>query len=98
MHAKQLIRENLELADTTTVMLLDGLSDAEMLLRTVPGANHVNWMLGQLVASENQMVGWVKPGVMPDLPTGFAEKYDAKRSQIDDATSWVGKDELLRLM
>jgi len=98
MHVKQLIRENLELADTTTVMLLEGLSDQEMLVRAVPGANHVNWMLGHLVASENLMVGWVKPGVLPPLPAGFAEKYDAKNSQSEDQKGWVGKDELLRLM
>jgi len=37
MHAKQLIREDLELADTTTVMLLEGLSDQEMLVRGTGG-------------------------------------------------------------
>jgi hypothetical protein len=98
MHAKQLIRENLDLADKTTVLLLEGLSDDDLLVRSVPGANHVNWMLGHLVASENQMVDWVKLGVMPALPAGFAERYDPKRSQIEDLTGWVVKDELLRLM
>jgi len=98
MHAKQLIRENLDLADTTTVMLLDGLSDQDMLTRSVPGANTVAWMFGHLVASENQMGNWIEPEGMPPLPAGMAEQYDPKNAASDAQTGWKSKNELLQLM
>jgi hypothetical protein len=77
-------------------MLLEGLSDADLLIPPVPEANHVNWMLGHLVVSENQMAGWLRPQAMAPLPQGLAEKYDPKRAQVE-ASDWLSKDELLRL-
>jgi hypothetical protein len=98
MHAKQIIRESLELADMTTVMLLDGLSDQDMLVRSVPGANTVAWMFGHLVTSENQMGNLIKADGMPPLPAGMAEQYDPKNAASDAQTDWKSKNELLQLM
>ena len=98
MHIKQLIRENLELADLTTTMLLDGVSDQDMLVRSVPGANTVAWMFGHLVVSENQMGNLIKADGMPPLPAGMAEQYDPKNAASEAKTGWRSKDELFKLM
>jgi hypothetical protein len=97
MHAKDVIREALAFADMTTNMLLEGISDREMLVRSVPGANHIAWQYGHLIASEKQMIEMVKPNSMPPLPAGFEERYDTKNSQIPDETGWYSKADLQRL-
>src|SRR5688500_20113404 len=97
MQAKQVIREALAQAQTTATMLLEGLSDAEMLTRAVPGMNHPAWQLGHLVSSEKWMVEQVKPNSMPPLPPGFNDRYNPKNAGSDEKTGWLGKDELLKL-
>lgn len=97
MHAKQVIREALDQAKTTSEMLLNGLSNAEMLTRAVPGMNHPAWQLGHLVASEKWMVEQIKPNSMPPLPPGFRDRYDPKNSQSDESTGWLDKETLLDL-
>lgn len=97
MHAKQAIREVLSQAQKTSSLILDGLSDAELLTRAVPGMNHPAWQIGHLVASENWIVEQVKPGSMPPLPPGFGERYDVKNSQSQETTGWLDKATLLDL-
>jgi hypothetical protein len=97
MDAKQAIRLALDQAKVTTEMILNGLSDEEMLTRAVPGMNHPAWQLGHLVSSENWMVEQVKPGSMPNLPEGFNERYNPKNAGSDEKTGWLGNAELLKL-
>ena len=97
MHAKQAIRIALDQAKTTTEMILNGLSDAEMLTRAVPGMNHPAWQLGHLVSSEQWMVHQVKPNSMPPLPAGFNDRYNPKMAGSDEKTGWLGNAELLKL-
>jgi hypothetical protein len=97
MDAKQVIREALDQAKTTSEILLGGLSDAEMLTRAVPGMNHPAWQLGHLVASEKWMVEQVKPNSMPALPPGFEDRYSPKNAQSEDTTGWLDKATLLDL-
>src|SRR5687767_5839871 len=97
MQAKQVIREALAQAQATVALILDGLSDAEMLTRAVPGMNHPAWQLGHLVASEKWMIEQIKPNSMPTLPPGFEEQYSPKNSQSEDTTGWLDKATLLDL-
>ena len=57
--------KNLEMVKMT----LADFSDAEMLVRPVPGANHANWQLGHLVVSEVHIIGALG-AKMPELPAG----------------------------
>ena len=97
MHAKDAIRIALDQARTTTEMILNGLSDAEMLTRAVPGMNHPAWQLGHLVSSEQWMVHQIKPHSMPPLPAGFNDRYNPKMASSDEKTGWLGNAELLKL-
>ena len=63
---------------------LSDFDDAELMVRPVPGANHIAWQLGHLVASEYQMM--TDAGfTMPDLPDGFAESYTPETAKSDDS-------------
>jgi len=70
-------------------------SDADMLARPVPAANHAAWQLGHLIVAETNMVNSVKPGAIPELPAGFKEKFTKETSKIDDPAAFPKKDQLL---
>src|SRR5262249_39572978 len=56
--------------------VLEDLSDADLLVRPVPGANHLAWQLGHVTASEIGLVREQLPeAVYPPLPAGWAEAH-----------------------
>ena len=63
-----------------------GFSDADMLARPCPGANHASWQLGHLVHSTCGM--FTAAGAdMPDLPKTFDGKYHGETTRNDDTTT-----------
>ena len=97
MNAHGALRRALSDADMITASYLNDLSDAELLVRAVPGTNHIAWQLGHLIASENGMIGETCPGSMPALPAGFRDKHNNDTSASDDPKAFLSKDEYLRL-
>jgi len=83
MNARQAIRINIDSAYQIAQGYLGDLTDAELLVRPVPGANHTAWQLGHLLASAYDMVETTCPGSMPRLPAGFAEKYTKDTYKLD---------------
>ena len=83
MNTRQGIRLGIETADTIVRSYLKDLTDADLLVRPVPGTNHIAWQLGHLLQAEHEMVEAACPGSMPPLPAGFAEKYTADTSKLD---------------
>jgi uncharacterized damage-inducible protein DinB len=77
---------------------LNDLSDAELLVRPVPGANHIAWQLGHLIASEHDLVSMIAPGMMPPLPDGFKERHKKEHSKLDDPQHFFKKEEYVRLL
>jgi hypothetical protein len=86
-----MLTRNLEWVKNT----LADFSDQDMLQRACPGANNAAWQIGHLTAAEWRMVNGVKPGAMPELPAGFAEKFSAETTKIDDSTKFPPKAELI---
>jgi hypothetical protein len=69
MQAKELAKIALASTQEMLPMYLGDLSDADLLVRPVPSANHIAWQLGHLIGSEKQLLVEVLPGVKyPDLP------------------------------
>ena len=70
----------LALTSTRDVMsfYLGDLSDADLLVRPVAGANTIAWQLGHLINSEAFLLREELPdAVYPELPAGFADRgYD----------------------
>jgi hypothetical protein len=77
---------------------LGDFTDADMLHRPVPKANHALWQLGHLVNSEVTLIDAAVPGTMPALPEGFAQRFGHDATGCDDASKFVcGKQDLLEL-
>ncbi len=77
---------------------LEDLSDADLMVRPTPGANHIAWQLGHLIASEREMIESVCPGSMPLLPAGFAEKHTTETAKSDKPADFHTKAEYVKLM
>ena len=77
---------------------LADLSDADMLVRPVPNANHIAWQLGHLIASEATSFQTKFPGTTPHaLPAGFVEQHKKEMSTATTATGFLKKDEYVNL-
>ena len=97
MNAKDAIRMGIDMGKMISLGYLEDLTDQEMLHRPAKGANHINWQIGHLIASENHMINLALPGSMPPLPAGFAEKYTNDSAPSDDPAKFLKKAELLKV-
>lgn len=83
MHARQALRIGIDSGLQLSQSYLADLTDDELLVRPVPGANHIAWQLGHLIVNEHEMIEAACPGSMPALPDGFAEKYTPETAGLD---------------
>jgi uncharacterized damage-inducible protein DinB len=85
------LQRNLGMLNNT----LADLSDADLLTRPCPGANHANWQLGHLILAETGMVNAFKPGSGAPVPDGWEKKYKKENAAKDDASSFANKQQLM---
>ena len=97
MDTKTAIKTALDTANMICTSYLGDLTDEEMMHRPAPGCNHIKWQVGHLIASEHDMINQCYPGSMPELPAGFAEKYNKETSKSDDASAFDSKEDLMKL-
>jgi hypothetical protein len=97
MNVKEALKLGIDSGKMISLGYLEDLTDQELLHRPAKGANHINWQLGHLIESENQMTNIALPGSMPPLPAGFAEKYNKDTAGSDNAASFLKKAELLKV-
>jgi hypothetical protein len=77
---------------------LEELSDADLLVRPVPEANHIAWQLGHLIFAEPYLVKQGLPeAAYPDLPASFADTYGSKGAAKDGPDGFLTKAEYLAL-
>lgn len=97
MNAKDVFATTIDTAHWISTAYLEDLGDADLLVRPVPGMNHVAWQLGHLICSEHQMVTALGRE-MPELPAGFAAAHSKESSSSDDRTKFATKAEYVALM
>jgi hypothetical protein len=98
MHATEALKISLESTQFLLGMYLSDLSDADFLVRPVPGSNHIAWQLGHLIASEQNLVKSVIPEAhYPELPAGFAEQHKPDKAALDPPKGFATKAEYLDL-
>src|SRR5438270_8200738 len=79
-------------------MYLSDLSDADLLVRPVPNANHIAWQLGHLVVAEPALLGGQGlDTTYPELPAGFAEQHGKEQSAVEPPTGFGTKAQYLDL-
>jgi hypothetical protein len=96
MGPKDVIRLTLDMSDAIIKRYTEDLSDADLLLRPIEGMNPIALQLGHLIWAERRFVEYVKPGMSPELPAGFAEAHDLKSAGKDDSR-FVSKNEYFKL-
>lgn len=97
MNAKDAIRIALQSTQQMLNMYLEDLSDADLLVRPVPKANHIAWQLGHLISSEQRLLTVIPGARLPELPAGFAEQHTKETSAIDPPKGFRTKAEYLNL-
>jgi hypothetical protein len=97
MNVREAIKLSYAMPDHICRSYLGDLKDSDLLVRPVPGANHIAWQLGHLITSEHGMIEMVCPGSSPPLPAGFAEKHNKTTATSDDPKAFYKKDEYLKL-
>jgi DinB superfamily len=97
MNAREAIKLSYGTPDHICRGYLADLKDSDLLVRPVPGANHIAWQLGHLIATEHDTIETIAPGSGPPLPAGFKEKHSKQTAAIDDPKAFYTKDEYLKL-
>lgn len=94
MTPKDVIRNSADMCHEVLTTYLSDLSDADLLVRVTPTANHIAWQLGHLIAAEHQMV--TEAGYrMPDLPEGLVEGHTPETASSDDPAKFHSKEQYL---
>src|SRR5262245_8304327 len=84
MTGKEAIKSALQSTQFMLNQYIGDLSDADLLVRPVPTANHPAWQLGHLIGGDYFLIKSQLPDAnYPDLPAGFKEQYDGKNSGAD---------------
>ncbi len=97
MNAKDVLRQNVEFGDMVTRSYVEDLTDADLMVRSAPGANHIAWQLGHMIVGTQHMLGMLGHAG-PALPEGFAAAYTAEAATSDDAAKFTTKAEYLALL
>ncbi len=97
MSWKEFLSNTIEKCYRVLTTYLSDLEDADLMVRPVPGANHIAWQLGHVIVMEQQMIELTGYPV-PDLPDGFIEVHSPDASQCDDASAFHTKQVYLELL
>ena len=97
MTAKEVIRQIVEFCHMVTRSYVDDLTDKDLLVRAVPGANHIAWQLGHLLSGEHEMLKNIGQNP-PALPRGFVEAHTKETASSDDPAKFFKKADYLGLM
>jgi hypothetical protein len=98
MQGTEVVREALASTKDILNWYLGDLSDADLLVRPAPGANHIAWQMGHLIHAERGMIAAELPGTpYPELPAGFLEQHGKDTAAQDPPKGFGTKDEYLSL-
>lgn len=98
MQAKDTIKAALNSTQNMLEMYVSDLSDADLLVRPVPNANHIAWQLGHLINSVPHLVKTELPdAAYPAPPAGFAEQHAKETAAVEPPMGFRTKAEYLAL-
>lgn len=98
MNGPEVIKVALSGTQYVLSRFIEDLSDADLLVRPVPNANHIAWQLGHLINSEPDLVRTVVPNAkFPTLPDGFKEQYASATASAEPPKGFLSKQQYLDL-
>jgi hypothetical protein len=95
--AINILRQSLEMSHMVTRAYIDDLTDEQLLVRSVPGANHIAWQLGHMIGSVRGMLAGLGRDA-PALPEGFEAAYKRETAASDDPAKFATKDQYVALL
>jgi hypothetical protein len=96
MTAKEVLKHMLKANEHMLNWYVSDLSDAELLVKPVPNANHIAWQLGHLISTEAKSMQPKIPGMsVIALPDGFDKQHSKEMS--NSTTGFYTKAEYLAL-
>ena len=98
MTGREAIKAALEATRGNLHWYVKDFSDADLLVRPVPGANHAAWQIGNVIGGDIYLVRAELPdAAYPELPAGFMEQHGSKGAGDDDPKKFLSKAEYLKL-
>jgi hypothetical protein len=98
MSFKQTLSRSLIRSHKTVALLVSDLSDADLLVRPVPQANHIAWQLGHLILRQRHSIGSQDLGVeYPELTPGFEDRHSDAAAGMEPPCGFLSKAEYLAL-
>lgn len=97
MNVKDAIRRTTDMSFMITRSYVEDLGDRDLLVRSVPGSNHIAWQLGHLITSTQHMLEGIgrKPN---DVPAGFEASYTKEMSASDDPKRFATKAQYVAMI
>jgi hypothetical protein len=97
MQARDAIRTALTSTQEILSWYLSDLSDADLLMRPAPGANHIAWQLGHLINAERGMGSQIPGVAYSELPAGFDQQHEKATAAQDPPRGFGTKEQYLGL-
>ncbi len=98
MNGTEAIKSQLTSTQHILAMLIEDLSDADVLVRPVDKANTIAWQIGHLILSEQGLVkGNLSGAQYPELPAGFAEQHAMEKTAADPSKGFGTKAQYVEL-
>ena len=98
MNGREAIQATLEATRTNLAWYVSDLTDAELLVRPVPNANHIAWQIGNVIVGDLFMMKAEFPdAAFPELPPGFMEGHGTDGAKNDGPEGFLTKAEYLKL-
>jgi len=98
MKALDTIKHTLQASPHVIEKYLEDLSDAEILERPVPLANHIAFQLGHLVLAERLALEELAVKDLPELPKDFSKNHQKDNHLSDNPEEFSSKDIYLALL
>jgi hypothetical protein len=92
----ELIAQHLAGTGEWVKMTIADMTDAELMQRPAPAANHGAWNFGHALYSEHEMLTGIG-AKLPELPPRFGEIYANRNCKSDNAAEFLKKDQMIPL-
>jgi hypothetical protein len=98
MNGREAIKAALETTRDSLKWFVSDFTDADLLVRPVPGANHAAWQIGNVIGGDIYLVKTELPhAAYPELPSGFMDQHGSKGAKDDGPKGFLKKDDYLKL-
>ncbi len=99
MNGIAVLRASLASSRKMIEWIISDFSDADLLVRPVPEANHMAWQLGHLIAAERQIVlGQIPDAKFPELPEGFEAAHSKETAGSNDPKGFLSTTAYVALL